>query len=82
MIVDGLDDAPSKTGEIAQRIVDQVLRAAGRREHARGSHVSVMPIGEPGVGRTATAEGPARRIEFEPERVPVRLRDSTSSTCR
>src|SRR5436305_12910140 len=34
-----------------------------------------MLIGEPGVGKTAIAEGLARRIEFEPETVPVRLRD-------
>ena len=36
---------------------------------------SVMLIGEPGVGKTAIVEGLARRIEFEPESVPVRLRD-------
>ncbi len=35
---------------------------------------SVMLIGEPGVGKTAIAEGLARRIEIEPERVPSRLR--------
>jgi ATP-dependent Clp protease ATP-binding subunit ClpC len=35
----------------------------------------VLLLGEPGVGKTAIAEGLARRIEFEPERVPVRLRD-------
>jgi ATP-dependent Clp protease ATP-binding subunit ClpA len=34
-----------------------------------------MLIGEPGVGKTAIAEGLARRIEFEPDSVPVRLRD-------
>ena len=36
---------------------------------------SVMLLGEPGVGKTAIAEGLARRIEFEPDTVPVRLRD-------
>ena len=36
---------------------------------------SVMLVGEPGVGKTAIVEGLARRIEFEPETVPVRLRD-------
>ena len=36
---------------------------------------SVMLIGEPGVGKTAIVEGLARRIEFEPDTVPVRLRD-------
>jgi ATP-dependent Clp protease ATP-binding subunit ClpC len=35
----------------------------------------VLLLGEPGVGKTAIAEGLARRIEFEPDRVPVRLRD-------
>jgi len=34
-----------------------------------------MLIGEPGVGKTAIVEGLARRIEFDPESVPVRLRD-------
>jgi ATP-dependent Clp protease ATP-binding subunit ClpA len=35
-----------------------------------------MLIGEPGVGKTAIAEGLARRIALEPETVPVRLRDA------
>lgn len=35
---------------------------------------SVMLVGEPGVGKTAVAEGLARRIELEPEKVPKRLR--------
>jgi len=35
----------------------------------------VMLIGEPGVGKTAIAEGLARRIEFEAESLPARLRD-------
>src|SRR5438876_1460989 len=34
-----------------------------------------MLIGEPGVGKTAIAEGLAHRSEFDPETVPVRLRD-------
>jgi ATP-dependent Clp protease ATP-binding subunit ClpA len=34
-----------------------------------------MLIGEPGVGKTAIDEVLARRIEFEPDSVPVRLRD-------
>src|SRR4026209_182392 len=41
----------------------------------RGRANSVVLSGEPGVGKTAIAEGLARRIEFEPESVPVRLRD-------
>jgi ATP-dependent Clp protease ATP-binding subunit ClpA len=36
---------------------------------------SVMLIGEPGVGKTAIVEGLARRLEFEPQSVPMRLRD-------
>jgi len=35
---------------------------------------SVMLLGEPGVGKTAVAEGLARTIELEPEKVPKRLR--------
>lgn len=35
---------------------------------------SVMLIGEPGVGKTAIVEGIARKLEFNPESVPLRLR--------
>jgi ATP-dependent Clp protease ATP-binding subunit ClpA len=51
--------------------MEQVLEILCHRERAN----SVLLLGEPGVGKTAIAEGLARRIEFEPERVPVRLRD-------
>jgi ATP-dependent Clp protease ATP-binding subunit ClpA len=51
--------------------MDQVLEILCHRERAN----SVLLLGEPGVGKTAIAEGLARRIEFEPDRVPVRLRD-------
>jgi ATP-dependent Clp protease ATP-binding subunit ClpA len=51
--------------------IERVLEILCHRERAN----SVMLIGEPGVGKTAIAEGLARRIEFEPESVPVRLRD-------
>ena len=51
--------------------IQQVLEVLCHRERAN----SVMLIGEPGVGKTAIVEGLARRIEFEPETVPVRLRD-------
>ena len=51
--------------------MDQVLEVLCHRERAN----SVLLLGEPGVGKTAIAEGLARRIEFEPEKVPVRLRD-------
>ncbi|NNF00998.1 MAG: ATP-dependent Clp protease ATP-binding subunit [Pyrinomonadaceae bacterium] len=37
---------------------------------------SPMLVGEPGVGKTAVAEGLARLIELEPEKVPQRLRNS------
>ena len=51
--------------------IQQVLEILCHRERAN----SVMLIGEPGVGKTAIVEGLARRIEFEPDAVPVRLRD-------
>jgi ATP-dependent Clp protease ATP-binding subunit ClpA len=51
--------------------MDQVFEILCHRERAN----SVLLLGEPGVGKTAIAEGIARRIEFEPETVPVRLRD-------
>jgi ATP-dependent Clp protease ATP-binding subunit ClpA len=51
--------------------IQQVLEILCHRERAN----SVMLIGEPGVGKTAIVEGLARRLEFEPESVPVRLRD-------
>jgi ATP-dependent Clp protease ATP-binding subunit ClpA len=51
--------------------MDQVLEILCHRERAN----SVLLLGEPGVGKTAIAEGLAQRIEFEPEKVPVRLRD-------
>src|SRR5438093_233251 len=54
-----------------EKEIQQALEIMCHRERAN----SVMLIGEPGVGKTAIAEGLARRIEFEPESVPVRLRD-------
>src|SRR5499433_1266336 len=54
-----------------EKEIPQVLEILCHRERAN----SVMLVGEPGVGKTAIAEGLARRIEFEPESVPVRLRD-------
>jgi ATP-dependent Clp protease ATP-binding subunit ClpA len=54
-----------------EREIQQVLEILCHRERAN----SVMLVGEPGVGKTAIAEGLARRIEFEPDTVPVRLRD-------
>src|SRR5258705_7024217 len=51
--------------------IQQVLEILCHRERAN----SVLLLGEPGVGKTAIAECIARRIEFSPETVPVRLRD-------
>jgi ATP-dependent Clp protease ATP-binding subunit ClpA len=51
--------------------IQQVVEVLCHRERSN----SVMLIGEPGVGKTAIVEGLARRIEFEPESIPVRLRD-------
>jgi ATP-dependent Clp protease ATP-binding subunit ClpA len=54
-----------------EREMQQALEILCHRERSN----SVLLIGEPGVGKTAIVEGLARRIEFEPETVPVRLRD-------
>ena len=51
--------------------IQQVLEVLCHRERAN----SVMLVGEPGVGKTAIVEGLARRIEFQPDTVPMRLRD-------
>jgi ATP-dependent Clp protease ATP-binding subunit ClpA len=51
--------------------IQQTVEVLSHRERAN----SVMLIGEPGVGKTAIAEGLARRIEFEPETLPARLRE-------
>ena len=53
------------------REIQQVLEVLCHRERSN----SVMLVGEPGVGKTAIVEGLARRLEFDPETVPVRLRD-------
>jgi ATP-dependent Clp protease ATP-binding subunit ClpA len=51
--------------------IEQVIEILCHRERSN----SVMIVGEPGVGKTAVAEGLARRIELEPDRVPRRLKD-------
>jgi ATP-dependent Clp protease ATP-binding subunit ClpA len=51
--------------------IQQVIEILSHRERAN----SVMLLGEPGVGKTAIVEGLARRLELEPDTVPVRLRD-------
>ena len=65
-----LDKLPPVFGR--DREIQQVLEILSHRERSN----SVMLIGEPGVGKTAIAEGLARRIELEPETIPVRLRDA------
>ena len=62
------DRVPPVYGRDAE--IQQVCEVLCHRERSN----SVMLIGEPGVGKTAVVEGLARRIEFEPERVPIRLR--------
>ena len=54
------------------REIQQVLEILSHRERSN----SAMLVGEAGVGKTAIAEALARRIELEPETVPVRLRDA------
>lgn len=51
--------------------IQQMVEILCHRERSN----SVMLVGEPGVGKTAIVEGLARRIEFEPETIPIRLRD-------
>ena len=63
------DKIPPVFGRDAE--MDRVLEILCHRERAN----SVLLIGEPGVGKTAIAEGIARRIEFAPDTVPIRLRD-------
>jgi ATP-dependent Clp protease ATP-binding subunit ClpC len=65
-----LDKLPPVFGREAE--IQKVLQVLSHRERSN----SVMLIGEPGVGKTAIAEGLARRIEFEPDTIPVRLRDA------
>jgi ATP-dependent Clp protease ATP-binding subunit ClpC len=54
-----------------EREIQQMIEILSHRERAN----SVMLLGEPGVGKTAIVEGLARRLELEPDTVPVRLRD-------
>ena len=54
-----------------EREIERVLEVLSHRERAN----SVMLLGEPGVGKTAIVEALARRLEMEPESVPLRLRD-------
>lgn len=49
----------------------QVIEILSHRERPN----SAMLIGEPGVGKTAIVEGLARMIEFEPDKIPMRLKN-------
>ena len=63
------DKLPNLIGRDAE--LDQIMEILCHIDRSN----SVMLIGEPGVGKTAVAEGLARLIEMEPDRIPVRLRD-------
>jgi len=63
------DRIPPVFGRDAE--IQQVLEVLSHRERSN----SVMLVGEPGVGKTAIVEGLARRLEFEPDTIPARLRD-------
>ncbi len=52
--------------------IRQMIEILAHKERSN----SPMLVGEPGVGKTAVAEGLARMIELEPEKVPERLRNS------
>jgi len=55
-----------------EKEIRQMMEILSHRERSN----SPMLVGEPGVGKTAVAEGLARLIEMEPEKVPARLRNS------
>ncbi len=55
-----------------EKEIRQMIEILSHRERSN----SPMLVGEPGVGKTAVAEGLARMIELEPEKVPERLRNS------
>ena len=64
------DKIPPTIGR--EKEILQMIEILSHRERSN----SPMLVGEPGVGKTAVVEGLARLIELEPEKVPVRLRDS------
>jgi ATP-dependent Clp protease ATP-binding subunit ClpA len=63
------DRLPPVHGRDAE--IQQVVEILCHRDRAN----SVMLVGEPGVGKTAIAEGLARRIESDPGTVPARMRE-------
>jgi ATP-dependent Clp protease ATP-binding subunit ClpA len=52
------------------REIDRIVEYLCHKDRSN----SVMIIGDPGVGKTAVAEGLAMRLEYEPHRIPERLR--------
>ncbi len=50
--------------------IDQIIEYLCHKDRCN----SVMILGDPGVGKTAVVEGLAMRLEYEPHRVPERLR--------
>ncbi len=52
--------------------IRQMMEILSHRERSN----SPMLVGEPGVGKTAVAEGLARMIEMDPDKVPARLREA------
>ncbi|QQS42843.1 MAG: ATP-dependent Clp protease ATP-binding subunit [Acidobacteriota bacterium] len=52
--------------------IRQMMEILSHKERSN----SPMLVGEPGVGKTAVAEGLARMIELEPDNVPARLKNA------
>jgi ATP-dependent Clp protease ATP-binding subunit ClpC len=52
------------------REIDRIIEYLCHKDRSN----SVMIVGDPGVGKTAVVEGLAMRLEYEPHRVPDRLR--------
>src|SRR5512146_1226784 len=53
-----------------EREIDRIVEYLCHKDRSN----SVMIIGDPGVGKTAVVEGLAMRLEYEPHRVPERMR--------
>lgn len=64
-----LDKLPPLIGR--EKEMEELVTALCHRERSN----SAMIVGESGVGKTALVEGLARKIEFEPESLPPRLRN-------
>ncbi|REJ79336.1 MAG: ATP-dependent Clp protease ATP-binding subunit [Acidobacteria bacterium] len=55
-----------------EKEIRQMVEILSHKERSN----SPMLVGEPGVGKTAVAEGLARMIELEPDNVPARLKNA------